>query len=208
MSVSMEQVRELRELTGAGIMDCKNALTENSGDLGKASEFLRKKGLAKAEKKSSRATKEGQVFSYIHGTGRIGVMVEINCETDFVARNEDFQGLCKDVAMHIAAAAPQFVSREDVPKSILARETDIFTTQAKESGKPEQVIEKIVSGKIDKFFGDICLLEQSFVKDPDKTISDLLKESIAKMGENITIARFTRFELGEKKVDPSNTETE
>ena len=197
MSISAEQVRELREKTGAGIMDCKKALSESSGDVQKATEFLRKKGLASADKKASRTTSDGLINSYIHAGGKIGVMVEINCETDFVARTEDFQDLCKDISMHIAAANPLFVKREDVPADVLEKEKAVFEAQAKESGKPENVMEKIVTGRINKYLAEICLMEQVFVKDPDKTITDLVKEKIAKLGENITIPRFARFQLGE-----------
>ncbi|MCI5071983.1 translation elongation factor Ts [bacterium] len=206
MALNMEQIKNLREMTGAGIADCKTALTESNGSIDKAVDFLRKKGLAKAAKKASRIAKEGNITSYIHGEGKIGVMVEVNCETDFVARNEDFQVLCRDVAMHIAAAAPLHVKREEVPAELIEREKEVLTTQAKESGKPEQFIEKIISGRMDKFFAETCLLEQSFVKNPDVTINDLLQESIAKMGENITIARFSRYVLGETAKE--NTEEE
>lgn len=197
MSINMEQIKNLREMTGAGIADCKKALSESAGSIDKAVDFLRKKGLATAAKKASRTAKEGQITSYIHGAGNIGVLVEINCETDFVARTDDFQTLCKDVAMHIAAAAPSHVKREEVPNDWVEREKEVFATQAKNSGKPDQFIEKIITGRMDKFFAETCLLEQSFVKDPDVTINELLQRSIAKMGENITIARFSRFVLGE-----------
>jgi len=197
MEINMELVRELREKSGAGIMDCKRALLETTGNVEQASEWLRKKGLATAAKKSSRATKEGVVHSYIHAGGKIGVLVEINCETDFVARTEEFQGFVRDVSMHIAAANPQFVSREQVDQAVLDKEKEVYVAQAKESGKPANVIDKIVEGKIDRFYSDICLIEQPFVKDPEKSIKDVMTGLIAKLGENISIARFARFQLGE-----------
>ncbi|MCB0308623.1 MAG: translation elongation factor Ts [Bdellovibrionales bacterium] len=197
MDVSMENVRQLREKTGAGIMDCKKALLESSGDVEKASEWLRKKGLATALKKASRATKEGCIHSYIHAGGKIGVLVEVNCETDFVARTDEFQGFIRDVAMHIAATNPQFVSRDQVSTDVIEKEKEVFSAQAKESGKPLNVIEKIVEGKMDRFLSEICLIEQPFVKDPDKAIKDIITALVAKLGENITIARFARFQLGE-----------
>jgi elongation factor Ts len=193
---SATEVRNLREKTGAGMMDCKKALLECGGDLEKAIDFLRKKGIASADKKAGRETKQGSVVSYIHGGGKIGVLVEVNCETDFVARNEAFQAFCKDVAMQVAAANPRFVNRTEVPENVLARERAVFMDQARESGKPEAVLGKIVDGKIDKFFQEICLMEQVFVKNPDTTIEAYLKDVIAKIGENIVINRFVRFELG------------
>jgi elongation factor Ts len=193
---SATEVRNLREKTGAGMMDCKKALLECGGDLEKAIDFLRKKGIASADKKAGRETKQGSVVSYIHGGGKIGVLVEVNCETDFVARNEAFQVFCKDVAMQVAAANPRFVNRTEVPENVLARERAVFIDQARESGKPEAVLGKIVDGKIDKFFQEICLMEQVFVKNPDTTIEAYLKDVIAKIGENIVINRFVRFELG------------
>ncbi len=193
---SATEVRNLREKTGAGMMDCKKALLECGGDLEKAIDFLRKKGIASADKKAGRETKQGSVVSYIHGGGKIGVLVEVNCETDFVARNEAFQAFCKDVAMQVAAANPRYVNRTEVPENVLARERAVFMDQARESGKPEAVLGKIVDGKIDKFFQEICLMEQVFVKNPDTTIEAYLKDVIAKIGENIVINRFVRFELG------------
>jgi elongation factor Ts len=193
---SATEVRNLREKTGAGMMDCKKALLECGGDLEKAIDFLRKKGIASADKKAGRETKQGSVVSYVHGGGKIGVLVEVNCETDFVARNEAFQAFCKDVAMQVAAANPRFVNRTEVPENVLARERAVFMDQARESGKPEAVLGKIVDGKIDKFFQEICLMEQVFVKNPDTTIDAYLKDVIAKIGENIVINRFVRFELG------------
>jgi elongation factor Ts len=178
-------------------MDCKKALAETGGDQEKAIDYLRKKGLAAASKKAGRIASEGIVGSYIHGGGKIGVLVEVNCETDFVAKNEAFQGFVKDIAMHIAAASPLYVRREEVPGDLLEREKDIYRAKAKETGKPDAIIEKIVEGQINKFYGDICLLEQAFVKDPDKTIQTYLNETIASIGENMSIRRFTKFVLGE-----------
>ena len=197
MEISATQVRELREKTGAGIMDCKKALKEASGDLDGATTYLREKGLAAAAKKAGRATSEGLVHSYIHSGGKVGVLVEINCETDFVAKNDEFQGLIKDVAMHVAAMSPIYVRREDVPADVIEKEKDIYRAQAKESGKPDKILDKIAEGKLDKFFKEACLLEQPFVKDPDKTIGDLVTDAVAKLGENIQMGRFARFRVGE-----------
>jgi len=197
VTITAAQVSELRKATGAGLMDCKKALAETGGDHEKAIDYLRKKGLAAASKKAGRVASEGVVGSYIHAGGKIGVLVEVNCETDFVAKNEAFQGFVKDVAMHIAAAAPQFVRREEVSAELLEREKDIYRAKAKETGKPDNIIEKIVEGQVNKFYGDICLMEQAFVKDPDKTIQTYLNETIASIGENMSIRRFARFVLGE-----------
>ncbi|MCM2277077.1 MAG: translation elongation factor Ts [Oligoflexia bacterium] len=197
MEISATQVKELREKTGAGMMDCKKALAETSGDFDKAIEYLRKKGIASAAKKAGRATKEGAVSAYIHGEGKVGVMVEVNCETDFVARTEQFKQFVKDVSMHIAAANPAYVRSEDVPAEVIAKEKEIAVAQMAASGKPAAVLEKIAEGKIKKFYEDTCLLNQLFVKDPNKTIEQLLKETIAALGENIMIRRFSRFVLGE-----------
>lgn len=197
MSVTAAQVNELRKVTGAGLMDCKKALTETGGDHEKAIDYLRKKGLAAASKKASRAATEGSVGSYIHAGGRIGVLVEVNCETDFVAKNENFQAFVKDIAMHIAAANPQFVRREEVPAELLEREKAIYRDKAKESGKPDAIIEKIIEGQINKFYADVCLLEQAYVKDPDKTVQTYLNETISTIGENISVRRFAKFVLGE-----------
>lgn len=197
MNITAAQVSELRKVTGAGLMDCKKALAETGGDQEKAIDYLRKKGLAAASKKAGRVASEGVVGSYIHAGGKIGVLVEVNCETDFVAKNEAFQAFVKDIAMHIAAAAPQYVRREEVPGESLEREKDIYRAKAKETGKPDNIIEKIVEGQISKFYGEICLLEQPFVKDPDKTIQTYLNETIASIGENMSIRRFTRYVLGE-----------
>ena len=197
MSITAAQVNELRKVTGAGLMDCKKALQETGGDQEKAVDYLRKKGLAAASKKAGRAATEGAVGSYIHAGGKIGVLVEVNCETDFVAKNETFQAFVKDIAMHIAAAAPQYVRREEVEASVLEREKDIYRAKARETGKPENIIEKIIEGQINKFYADICLLEQPFVKDPDKSVQTVLNETIATIGENMSIRRFARFVLGE-----------
>ena len=190
-------VKELRERTGAGMMDCKKALAATEGDMDKAIDFLREKGLAAAAKKAGRIAAEGLVESYIHGGGRIGVLVEVNCETDFVAKTDAFKTLVKDIAMHIAAANPSYLRREEVPTAELEHEKMVLSEQARNEGKPEKIIEKMVTGRIEKYYKEVCLLEQPFVKDPDKTISDLITESIAKIGENISIRRFTRYQLGE-----------
>ena len=190
-------VKELRERTGAGMMDCKKALAATEGDMDKAIDFLREKGLAAAAKKAGRIAAEGLVESYIHGGGRIGVLVEVNCETDFVAKTDAFKSLVKDIAMHIAAANPSYLRREEVPAAELEHEKMVLSEQARNEGKPEKIIEKMVTGRIEKYYKEVCLLVQPFVKDPDKTISDLITESIAKIGENIAIRRFTRYQLGE-----------
>lgn len=190
-------VKELRERTGAGMMDCKKALSATDGDLEKAIDFLREKGLAAAAKKAGRVAAEGLVEAYIHGGGRIGVLVEVNCETDFVAKTDAFKELVKDIAMHIAATNPSYLKREEVPTAELEHEQAVLAEQARNEGKPEKIIEKIVAGRIEKYYKEVCLMEQPFVKDPDKTISDLITESIAKIGENISIRRFTRYQLGE-----------
>ena len=190
-------VKELRERTGAGMMDCKKALSATDGDLEKAIDFLREKGLAAAAKKAGRVAAEGLVEAYIHGGGRIGVLVEVNCETDFVAKTDAFKELVKDIAMHIAATNPSYLKREEVPTAELEHEQAVLAEQARNVGKPEKIIEKMVAGRIEKYYKEVCLMEQPFVKDPDKTISDLITESIAKIGENISIRRFTRYQLGE-----------
>lgn len=197
MDITANLVKELREQTGAGMMDCKKALMETSGDFSKAVEFLRKKGIASAAKKAGRATKEGTVSAYIHGEGKVGVLVEINCETDFVARTEQFRQLVKDISMHIAAASPAYVRPEEVPAEIIAKEKEIAVAQMAATGKPAAVLEKIAEGKIKKFFEDSCLVSQPFVKDPSKTIDQIVKETIAVLGENISVRRFSRFVLGE-----------
>ena len=200
--ISATLVKDLREKTGAGMMECKKALTEMGGDFEKAVEYLRKKGLADAAKRSGRATAEGLVETYIHPGGKIGVLVEVNCETDFVARNEKFQEFVRNIAMHVAAAEPRWVRREDVPADISAKERSIFAEQTREENKakpkPDNIVEKIVEGKLGKFFQQVCLMEQPFVKEPDLTIEAYLKQTIANIKENITIRRFVRFKLGEE----------
>src|SRR5680860_269948 len=197
MSISAALVKDLREKCGAGMMDCKRALEETNGDLDEAVKLLRMKGMAAADKKSARAAEEGLVESYIHGGGKIGVLVEVNCETDFVARNEEFRTFVHDVAMHIAASGPSYVSREQIPEAMVAAELEIYTAQARETGKPETVLAKIAEGKLNKWYEQVTLLEQPFVKDPDKTIDVLRRELVAKVGENIEVRRFARFQLGE-----------
>jgi elongation factor Ts len=195
--ITAEMVKQLRERTGSGMMDCKKALTESNGDFEKAIEYLREKGLAAAAKKSGRIAAEGLVEAYIHGDGRIGVLVEVNIETDFAAKNEDFKAFVKDVCMQIAAAKPEYIKKEDVPADIIEKEKEILKAQALNEGKPEKIIEKMVVGRIEKYYKEVCLLEQPFIKDPDKTIRQLLTEKVAVIGENINIRRFARFERGE-----------
>lgn len=195
--IKAELVKQLRDKTGAGIMDCKEALAGASGDIDEAIKILRKKGLASAAKKSERVTGDGIIGSYIHARGKIGVLVEVNCETDFVARTDDFQQLVKDVAMQVAASSPRFVSREEVTEKVLEQEKEIYRSQAVATGKPEKVIEKIVDGKMEKFYAEACLLEQPFIKNMDITIQDYISSLVAKLGENIKIRRFARFALGE-----------
>lgn len=190
-------IKELREKTGAGILNCKKALEETNGGIEKAIELLREKGLSAAAKKSDRIAAEGIVDSYIHLGGRIGVLVEVNCETDFVAKNEDFKSFVRDIAMHIAAANPLYVSKEEVPKERIEKERSILKAQALNEGKPQHIVEKMVEGRMKKYYQEICLLEQPFVKDPDKTVNDIVKEQIARIGENIKIRRFARYEMGE-----------
>lgn len=197
MDVSASAVKELRETTGAGMMDCKKALAESGGDLQKAVDYLRQKGLAAAAKKADRRAADGAVGAYVHPGGKIGVLVEINCETDFVARTAEFQALVKDIAMQVAAANPRVVRREEVSPDELEKEKAIYRQQALETGKPEKVVERIVEGKIERFFSEICLLEQSFIKDPDKNITNVINDAIARLGENIQIRRFARYHLGE-----------
>ncbi len=196
MKITSQMVKELRDKTNAGMMDCKKALGETDGDMEKAIDLLRQKGLAVARKRADRATSEGVIQTYIHAGGKLGVMVEVNCETDFVAKTDGFIDFAKDIAMHIAAANPISITREEVPGDVVDREREIFKSQALESGKPENILDKIVTGKIDKFFAEVCLLEQKFVKNPDLSIQDLLNEVIAKMGENISVKRFARFQVG------------
>ena len=197
MAIKAEQVKELREKTGAGIMDCKNALTESEGDIGKAIVLLRKKGLATAQKKASRGAAEGMIGHYIHGGGSLGVLVEVNCETDFAARNDNFRNLVKDLAMHIAAQNPDYVRREEVPEDVVNREKEIYKDQARSAGKPGPIIDKITEGKLGAFFKMSCLYEQEFVKDPSLTIEQLINNLIGKIGENIRVRRFVRFKTGE-----------
>ena len=205
MSVTAAMVNELRKATGAGLMDCTRALTETAGDHEKAIDYLRTKGLAAASKKAGRVATEGAVGSYIHAGGKIGVLVEVNCETDFVAKNDTFQAFVKDIGMHIAAAGPLYVRREEVPAELIEREKEIYRAKAKESGKPDAIIEKILEGQVNKFYADICLMEQPYVKDPDKTVQTYLNETIATIGENMSVRRFAKFVLGEglakKEVD-------
>ena len=196
MAITAALVKELREKSGAGMMDCKKALTETNGDMDKAIDFLREKGLASVAKKSSRIASEGLIDSYIHG-GRIGVLVEVNSETDFVAKNEEFKSFVRDIAMQVAAVAPKYVSREEVPAEEVEHERKVLTEQARGENKPEHIIEKMVEGRLEKFYEEICLLDQDFIKDPDKKIQDILNDLIAKIGENIKIRRFVRFEVGE-----------
>jgi len=197
MSIDAKIVKELRDKTGAGMMDCKRALVDTDGNLEKAVEALRKAGVAKAEKKGTRSAQEGLVYSYIHHGGRLGVLVEVNCETDFVAKTDGFKELVHNLAIQIAATNPVSVSREQVPEELVKSEQDIYTEQAKNSKKPDKVIEKIVTGKMDKYFQEICLLEQPFIKDPDKIVKDLITESIATLGENISLGRYIRYAVGE-----------
>ena len=196
-TVSAAMVKQLREKTGAGIMDCKEALSECEGDIPKAIDFLRKKGLATAAKRAGRAMTEGIIQSYIHMGGKLGVLVEVNCETDFVAKNEDFQEFAKNISMHIAATNPVGIRPEDVPEEVVNKEKEIYRAQVLEMGKPENIADKIVEGKMKKYYNENCLLNQAYVRDPDVTVEDLLNEMIAKIGENITIKRFVRFQIGE-----------
>lgn len=197
MEITAAMVKDLRERTGAGMMDCKKALVDANGDAEKAIELLRERGLSKAAKKAGRIASEGIVDAYIHGGGRIGVLVEVNIETDFAAKNEEFRAFVKDIAMQVAAMNPLYVRREDVPEDVIEREKEILKTQAINEGKPEHIAEKMVTGRIEKYFNDVCLLEQPFIKDNDKTVEEVLKEKIAAIGENISIRRFARFEMGE-----------
>ena len=197
MEISASAVKELREKTGAGMMDCKKALGESGGDVQKAIDYLRQKGLAAAAKKADRVAADGAVGAYVHPGGKIGVLVEINCETDFVARTAEFQMLVKDIAMQVAAANPHYVRREEVSAEHLEREKSIYRQQALETGKPEKVVDKIVDGKIERFYSEVCLLEQAFIKDPDKKVTEVVNDAIARLGENIQVRRFARYHLGE-----------
>jgi len=201
MSISAQEVKTLRDRTGAGMMDCKKALQKADGDMDEAVEYLRKQGVAKAEKKSGREANEGRITSYIHPGGRIGVLLELNCETDFVAKTDDFNELAKDIAMQIAAMDPVAVSREELDDSLIEKEKKLYREQAVDEGKPEHVLDQIIEGKLEKYFSEVVLLEQPFVKDNDKTIEQLVTDSIAKLGENISVSRFSRFELGEDSAE-------
>ena len=204
--ISAELIKELRQKTGAGMLDCKKALEETNGDMSKAIDFLRTTGIAQAEKRSGRETTDGVIASYIHPGSKLGVMLEVNCETDFVAGTEDFTRFVKDVAMHIAATSPMVVRREDIPQATMDHEKEIYLEQARQTGKPDHILEKIVGGRLDKFLADNVLLEQAYVKDPEKTIGAYLQETIAKLGENITITRFIRYQLGEDPISsPANS---
>lgn len=198
MEISAKTVKELREKTGAGMMDCKNALKEANGDMDKAVEILRKKGIAKAEKRSTREVKDGLIHAYIHPGGKLGVLVEVNCETDFVAKNQEFQNFVHNLSMHIAASNPLAITRETMPQDVVEREYRIYQEQAKESGKPDHIIEKIAAGKMEKFYAENVLLEQAYIRDPEKSVKDYLTEVIAKIGENISIRRYVRFQIGEE----------
>ncbi len=197
MEITAQQVKELREKTGAGMMDCKKALTETGGDFDKAINYLREKGIAKAASKAGRSTKEGVIASYIHPGDKLGVLVELNCETDFVARTTEFRTLAKDICMQIAATNPLAVSREGIEPKVIEEEMAIYRQQALNEGKPEKILDKIVAGKLDKYYAEVCLMEQPFVKDGEKTITDIINDAIAKIGENISVKRFVRFRLGE-----------
>ena len=197
MAITASMVKDLRTKTGAGMMDCKKALSATNGDMEKAVDFLREKGLAAAAKKADRIAAEGLVYSYIHGNGRIGVLVEVNCETDFVAQTDNFKNLCKDIAMQIAAAKPTYLKREEVPEEVLEHEKEVLRQQALNEGKPEKIVEKMIVGRLEKFYKENCLLEQAFIKDGDKTVTDIINENIAKIGENINVRRFVRYGLGE-----------
>ena len=197
MAVDMEAVKELRAISGAGVLDCKKALTECDGDVKKATDHLREKGLARAAKKLERTASQGLIFSYIHTTGKIGTLVELNCETDFVARTDEFLSLGHEIAMHVAAASPQYLLPEEVPAEVLEREKEVFKAQALEEGKPAHIVEKIAEGRVKKFYEESCLLEQRYIRDQDKKINDLVMETIAKLGENIVVRRFSRFSIGE-----------
>jgi len=196
LDISASMVKELREKTGAGVMDCKTALKESDGDISKAFDYLRKKGIATAQKRGGRTTSEGRVGTYVHAGGKIGVMIEVNCETDFTAKTDEFGEFVKNLAMHVAATSPISIDEDGVPPEILSKEREIYETQAKESGKPEKVIEKIVTGKLKKFYAEACLLQNAYVRNPDITIQDLLNEMMGKTGENIIIRRFVRYQLG------------
>ena len=195
--ISAQQVKELRESTGAGMMDCKKALVETNGDMSKAVDYLRETGLAAAAKKSGRVAAEGLVESYIHGAGKIGVMIEVNCETDFVAKTPEFHSFVRDLAMQIAAANPQYLNREEVPAAVVEHEREILRAQALNEGKPEKIVDKMVEGRVDKYYKENCLMEQTFIKDPEKSVTEIVNAQIAKIGENIVVRRFVRYQMGE-----------
>jgi elongation factor Ts len=197
MEITASMVKELRERTGSGMMDCKKALIETKGDMEAAIDYLREQGLSAAAKKAGRIAAEGIVDSYIHMGGRIGVLIEVNCETDFVAKTDQFRAFVRDMAMQVAASRPEYVRREEVPADVLNREREVYRAAALNEGKPERIVDKIVDGRVEKFFKEVCLLEQPFIKDPDRSVEDVLKETIAQLGENISIRRFTRYEMGE-----------
>ena len=204
MGIDAKLVKDLRDKTGAGMMDCKKALVDSEGDINKALDNLRKSGIAKAEKKGTRETREGLIYSYIHAGGRLGVLLELNCETDFVAKTDGFIELAHNLAMQIAATNPIGLDRESINESVIIREREIYTDQAKSEGKPDNIIEKMVEGRLSKFFQESCLLEQTYIKDSDKKVTDIFTETIASLGENISINRFVRFAIGESSLDPSN----
>jgi elongation factor Ts len=206
--MSMALVKELREKTGAGLLDCQKALGAAEGDVEKALRVLREKGLAKAAKKGTRVAADGAVTAYIHPGAKVGVLLEVNCETDFVARTDEFQALLRDLAMQVAAASPRFVRREDVPEAELEAERAIYRTQAEQSGKPAQVLERIVAGQVDRFYKDVCLLEQAFIKQSDRSVTDVVQEAVARLGENITVRRFARFQLGESTESKTESKKE
>ena len=206
-NITAKLVKDLRDKTGAGMMDCKKALTESNGDIQNAMDYLRKSGIAKAQKKAGREVKDGLITTYIHPGSKLGVMLEINCETDFVAKTDAFQDLSRDIAMHIAAASPVSVSKDQIPVDVLDKEREIYNDQAKNSGKPPEIIEKMVDGRMDKFCKENALLEQQFVKDPNLTVKEVLTDTIAKLGENISVARFTRFQLGETSTSSISEES-
>ena len=208
MEINAQLVKQLRERTGAGMMECKSALTESKGDLGEAEVVLRKRGIASAAKKSARSTKQGVIGTYIHPGSQLGVMLEVNCESDFVARTEDFQGLVHDLAMQIAAADPQFLRKEEVTAAALEKERDIQRARALGEGKPEKMVDKIVEGRLNKFYEEVCLYEQPFIKEPTTTVADLIKTKIAKLGENISVSRFVRFKVGDQAADDSGAKPE
>lgn len=198
-TISSTMVKELREKTGAGILDCRNALVDANGDIENAIILLREKGILSAEKKASRETTEGRIESYIHFGGKLGVLIEVNCETDFVAKTDEFKQLAKDLAMHIAASNPTYISREDIPETVLEREREIYRKQAQREGKPSHIIERIIAGKLEKFYQTVCFLHQPYIKEPEKSVEEVIKEAIARLGENIVVRKFARFVLGEKE---------